>query len=131
MFRSPIQPRPNIKREVIRLNAKLIGKFVPATMSVASVIAVDHTKKIGECIMMKTVKLLAIATVVAASASSAFAASIPQQDQTAWFVDSGRYVNGQVPSENANGKTIVEGRNSAQVGNVSSDRGSMVDELGN
>jgi hypothetical protein len=130
-----IQRRLEIKREVIRLTAKLIGKWAPAIISDASVIAVDHAKQAGEWIMSKTFKLLAVAAVVAASASSAFAASIPQQDRTAWFVDSGHYVNGQVPSEqsyadSANKQTLIEGRNSALIGNTSTDRNSMVEETG-
>jgi hypothetical protein len=49
--------------------------------------------------MMSKIKILVAAMVVVGSASTAFAASLPQQDRDAWFVDSGRYINGQTPSE--------------------------------
>ena len=82
--------------------------------------------------MRNQFKLLVVATAVLASSSAAFAAS-PSQDQTRWFVDSGRYVNGQVPtySDSVRQPRFIEGRNSAVIGNTSSDRNTLVESLGN
>jgi hypothetical protein len=82
--------------------------------------------------MLTKLKLFLIASTVVASASAAFAAT-PSQDQTKWFVDSGRYINGEVPSypAPAHGQALVEGRNSAVIATTSTDRGAMVEELGN
>jgi hypothetical protein len=106
-----------------------------------SVITFDHVKPIGESIMFRTIKALTIAVLVAGSASSAFAASVPQQDRTSWFLDSGRTINGQQPSEpyyahQARTQGLIEGRNSAVVGGfstngTSTDRNALVDQLGN
>jgi hypothetical protein len=91
--------------------------------------------------MLKTIKLLAIAAVVAGSASTAFAATLPAQDQTGWFIDSGRYIDGQTPSvpyydHQNHAQSLVEGRNSAVVGDPSANssptsREFMVEETGN
>jgi hypothetical protein len=81
--------------------------------------------------MISKFKLLVLATTVVASSSAAFAA--PLQDQTRWFVDGGRYVNGQIPSysDAAHKQGLIEGRNSAVIGNTSTDRNALVDSTGN
>ena len=90
--------------------------------------------------MLSKIKFLAAAAVVAGSASGAFAATLPQQDQTEWFIDSGRYLGGH-PSEPsypgpAQNQTLIEDRNSAVLGDfsapaISTGRDAMVQELGN
>lgn len=80
--------------------------------------------------MLKTIKLLVVATAVAGSASGALAASVPQQDQTAWFIDSGRYIDGQVPPVPSyagvfQNRSLVEGRNSAVIGRHSAQASTM------
>jgi hypothetical protein len=82
--------------------------------------------------MFNKFKMFAITAAVVASSSAAFAAT-PSQDQTRWFIDSGRYVNGQVPSygDPVHGQMLTEGRNSAVIGNTSSGRDALAGELGN
>jgi hypothetical protein len=82
--------------------------------------------------MLNKFKMLAVTAAVVASSSAAFAAT-PSQDQTRWFVDSGRYVNGQVPSfsDPAHAQVLIERRNSAVIGDTSSGRDALVNELGN
>ena len=91
--------------------------------------------------MSRMIKLLTIVAVVAGSTATAFAAPLPAQDRTGWFVDSGRYINGQTPSEpyygdRAQGQGLIEGRNSAVIGDFSANststgRDAMVQEPGN
>jgi hypothetical protein len=91
--------------------------------------------------MSRMIKLLTIVAVVAGSTATAFAAPLPAQDRTGWFVDSGRYINGQTPSEpyygdRAQSQGLIEGRNSAVIGDFSANststgRDAMVQELGN
>ena len=51
--------------------------------------------------MLNTVRLLAIATVLAAFAPSAFAEYLPPHDRDSEFIDSGHYINGEVaPASN-------------------------------
>ena len=63
--------------------------------------------------MLTNTKIALTAALIAALATPAFA-----QQYGEWTVDSGRYVNGQVPSyqmhkaSNAEGKILLEGRNS-------------------
>jgi hypothetical protein len=98
--------------------------------------------------MSNTIKLFASVAFVAASVSSAFAASVPAQDREAWFTDSGRYIDGQTPPvPYYRGRHVVaqapmfEGRNSAVINGSSfandptfsqpTGRDAMVQELGN
>jgi hypothetical protein len=82
--------------------------------------------------MFSKIKLLILATAVVASSSAAFAAT-PSQDQTRWFVDSGRYVNGEIPSypNLAHKQTLIEGRNSAVFGDTSTGRDALIQSPGN
>jgi hypothetical protein len=81
--------------------------------------------------MLNKFKLLVLAATAVASSSAAFAGT-PSQDQTRWFVDSGRYVNGQIPSysDPAHNQALIEGRNSAVVGNTSTGRDALVEAVG-
>jgi hypothetical protein len=80
--------------------------------------------------MSSTLKMIVIAATVVASGSAAFAAT-PSQDQDRWFVESGRYVNGQIPSETAGKQVLIEGRNSAQIDTGSQSHDAQVETLGN
>jgi hypothetical protein len=93
----------------------------------ASVIAIDHDND-RRITMLNTFRLLVLATTVVASSSAAFA-----QDQGRWLADSGRYVNGQVPSysDPTHKPALIEGRNSAAIGNTSTDRDALVGTVGN
>ena len=80
--------------------------------------------------MTSKFKMFVIAASVLASSSAAFAAT-PSQDQDRWFVESGRYVNGQIPSETAGKQVLIEGRNSAQIETGSQSHDAQVETLGN
>ena len=81
--------------------------------------------------MTSKLKMFVIAASVLASSSAAFAAT-PSQDQDRWYVESGRYVDGQIPSEVAAGKQVlIEGRDSAQIDNGSQSHDTQVETLGN
>jgi hypothetical protein len=80
--------------------------------------------------MLKTIKLLVLAATLAGAASGALAASVPQQDQTAWFIDSGRYIDGQVPPVPSypgalQNRPLAEGRNAAVIGRHSAQASTM------
>jgi hypothetical protein len=97
-----------------------------------------RTKKLnGDFIMTKNTKI-ALATALFA----AFATPVLAQDE--WTVDSGRYIEGQVPSYttqapvfNASASRLIEGRSAAVLGInktndlAPSDRDSIVQSLGN
>ena len=82
--------------------------------------------------MLSKFKMFVITAAVVASSSAAFAAT-RSQDQTRWFVDSGRYLNGQVPyyGDPAHGQVLTEGRNSAMIGDTSTGRDALIGGLGN
>jgi hypothetical protein len=80
--------------------------------------------------MTSKLKMIVIAATVIASSSAAFAAT-PSQDQERWFVESGRYVDGQIPSYSAGQHVLIEGRNSAQIDTGSQSHDAQVETLGN
>jgi hypothetical protein len=47
--------------------------------------------------MLNTMRIVAIAAAIAGVVPSAWAQPLPPQDQTSSFIDSGRYIDGQVP----------------------------------